>query len=233
MSSNVRMYITPGRPLFNPNIVFPFHPLNQQFTSLLSLAFLLTLMENSTFIDVKPELIILLDTSDKNYIPEPLLSCNVPHTISYINTSTISEEIANKYGNHAQEGIRYIFARSSCYGIIPKQWNRIFDLLLLDEKVIMPLVSEEGSVVGLGLNSFVQDIDFSFLSLSLPFNDFLPKICKADGHLVTKQFGHSLDSVEDFRNLYKFLSSKESIPYCSKEMHARFTEVFIEYKEIL
>lgn len=227
------MYITPGRPIFNPEVVFPFAPLNQQYTSLLSLAFLLTLLENTTLIDVKPEPIVLLDSLDEHYIPDSLRNFSVPHSISFINTSIISEELSTKYGNHAQEGIRYVFARSTAYGVVPKQWNKVFDLLLLDEQLIVPLLSEELSVIGLGLNSFVRDIDFSFLSLSLPYNDFLPKICKSDGHLITKKYGHSLDSTEDFRNLYNFLSSKESIPYCSKEMHERFTEVFIEYKDVL
>lgn len=38
---------------------------------------------------------------------------------------------------------------------------------------------------------------------------------------------------KDFRSLYDFLSSKESIPACSFEMHDRFTELFVEYKELL
>ena len=39
--------------------------------------------------------------------------------------------------------------------------------------------------------------------------------------------------IQDFKTLYKELSKKESLIYCSQNMHEKFTHLFIEYKELL
>ena len=43
----------------------------------------------------------------------------------------------------------------------------------------------------------------------------------------------SINDFEDIKKLYIELSKKESLSYCSQNMHESFNDLFIEYKELL
>jgi hypothetical protein len=42
-----------------------------------------------------------------------------------------------------------------------------------------------------------------------------------------------IETKDDFIKLYNELSKKESMQYCSQNIHEKFTHLFIEYKELL
>ena len=44
---------------------------------------------------------------------------------------------------------------------------------------------------------------------------------------------YAIGNLTDFKNLYAILSQRENFNFCSKEIYDRFTELFIEYKELL
>jgi len=44
---------------------------------------------------------------------------------------------------------------------------------------------------------------------------------------------YSIANLEDFRRLYGILSQRENFNLCSKDIYDRFTELFIEYKELI
>jgi hypothetical protein len=75
----------------------------------------------------------------------------------------------------------------------------------------------------------VDNLDLS----NLDYDSFLNKIVKFEHFIhVLKDF-MLIKNLEDFKTLYDNLSKKESFSYCGQNIHERFTNLFIEYKDLL
>ncbi len=68
---------------------------------------------------------------------------------------------------------------------------------------------------------------------ALDYDTFLLEAGKSDLFLNTLNGFQLIENFSDFKNLYIELSKKESLSYCSQQMHERFTNLFIEYKDLL
>ena len=65
------------------------------------------------------------------------------------------------------------------------------------------------------------------------YDNLLHKVNRYDNFLYVLNHSLTVKTVEDFKTLYSELSKKESLAYCSQQMHERFTHLFIEYKDLL
>ncbi len=91
-------------------------------------------------------------------------------------------------------------------------------------------------------NGWVSSVSFNYHEAAQKtvisgIGDYWVKVLRSITQLEARPLlttsGLVIKNRKDFRSLYDFLSSKESIPACSFEMHDRFTELFVEYKELL
>ena len=73
----------------------------------------------------------------------------------------------------------------------------------------------------------------SFFNNKNSFDKHLSEISRGDTFISVFENLLSLSTFADFRKLYSELSTKDSLNYCSEQMHERFTNLFIEYKEQL
>lgn len=107
--------------------------------------------------------------------------------------------------------------------------EKIFSLLEIDDDIAIYSMHEK-YITFLAFNNY--DKIFSDL---FHINSNEKKMHK--NFLSLEKLFYRLDGYElinDFsalKKLYDFLSKKESIPYCSQNMHEEFTHIFIEYKE--
>ena len=105
------------------------------------------------------------------------------------------------------------------------------------------LASEENSVV-IG-KSLTNEIVFSahnnlsksefesfFINVK-SFNKHLSEVSRSDNFINVYEKFISLSTFIDFKILYNELSTKDSLEYCTEQMHERFTNLFIEYKDQL
>jgi hypothetical protein len=58
-------------------------------------------------------------------------------------------------------------------------------------------------------------------------------VCRFDYFVNVLNGSLFIEDINDFKILYRELSKKESLNYCSQNIHEKFTHLFIEYKELL
>jgi hypothetical protein len=85
----------------------------------------------------------------------------------------------------------------------------------------------------IGFNSFNADLFEGAELHDLDYDFFLNKISKFENFIHILDNFILIKDIEDFKNLYHQLSKKESFAYCSQEIHEKFTNLFIEYKDLL
>ena len=78
-------------------------------------------------------------------------------------------------------------------------------------------------------NELIKEINWN----NIEFENLLHKVTKYDNFVYVWENSLLINSGEDFKLLYSELSKKESLEYCSQQMHEKFTQIFIEYKELL
>ena len=65
------------------------------------------------------------------------------------------------------------------------------------------------------------------------YEQFLLEAGKNELFINTLDGFQLIENFNDFNSLYLELSGKESASYCSQESHERFTNLFIEYRDLL
>ncbi|GMU89643.1 MAG: hypothetical protein AMXMBFR49_18500 [Chlorobiota bacterium] len=101
---------------------------------------------------------------------------------------------------------------------------------------------DEVAFIARSSNGWVSSVSFNYnetaqknviCGIGDPWVKVLRSVSMLEARPLITTSGLVVRGKKDFRSLYDFLSSKESIPACSFEMHDRFTELFVEYKELL
>lgn len=223
------IYIFPLSPIYNIEKV----PVFSNFTREHSASLYQTLLQNSleilTPVNSDTQIIVCFDVEDKDFIPEGL---DKNFTLEFVRSREpgISFEMLN----------RKYFGSSSCNIVI---FSNIIgfsksDLLSYQERLNG---DEHVFVIGKSENNKVALLSFNTMpgvltgmdDFSIRFDDFLKLGCKSDSHLHVLDAPPVISNLDDFRKLYKNLSKKESLNYCSHQIHEQFTNLFIEYKDLL
>jgi hypothetical protein len=126
-----------------------------------------------------------------------------------------------------------IFVVSNSIGIKPSDMLKTISLLNQEEYNIVVGRSVGGKISIIAFNYYEDKLFDAFTSFKFSYEEFLPRINKIDYYFYLLEGFLTVDDLNDFKNLYKILSSKDSIDFCSHEMHERFTHLFIEYKDLL
>lgn len=109
----------------------------------------------------------------------------------------------------------------------------MFDLLFVDDETIIIGKTNEEKMGFIGSNSLNKEIYEQFFLYKLNYEKYLADIGNKDNFVHVLTGFLVINDLKDFKILYEELSKKESIEYCSQEMHERFTNLFIEYKDLL
>jgi hypothetical protein len=122
---------------------------------------------------------------------------------------------------------------SNTIGISNNEIRKIFDIINTEDEAIVIGRSKKERTAFIGLN-YENPHLLEDLKWDRPNFDFiLSKACMFSNKVNILDDYMLINTVEDFKNLYLQLSKKESLTYCSQGMHERFTNIFIEYKELL
>ena len=226
------LYIVPRSVLFNIDEVPLFESLPQKDSSFLFAALYLNQNEVAQKLSGTVEVHLGLDEKDRDFLPKVLL--NETFQKHFINTSEYLKYYSGLFSSFPQSGFpNVVILLSNTIGTKQSDFLKVFNLLNHDDNNLVIGKSANDNIAFLGFN-FFNDKLFEGLSLSgLNNENILQRINKLDYYLFTIDGFFSIDDLNDFKNLYKILSTKESIEYCSSEMHEQFTHLFIEYKELL
>jgi hypothetical protein len=118
-------------------------------------------------------------------------------------------------------------------GLINSDYEYLGKIADLEDEISYLIKSSNGFLSVFASNYFERKMINLILNINEPFNKLLKEITSLNSRPIQTTSGLVVKGVSDFKELYSYLSIKESIPSCSYEMHDRFTELFVEYKEYL
>lgn len=231
MATKNNVIIVPPTPVYNTDSV----PVFENFTPEDSALLYSTLYSN--YIDVLSRFngnidsTFIFDSRDMEFLPENISQS--PRCKFYENgekwnlVSSVSSKIIN------QEGTNLLVFFSHSIGISPARINSLFNLLNNDDNNIVAGISSQDKLAFYGINHFDPLLFEEINPFTSGRDDFLRMAGKMNNYLFALDGFFTVETLDDFRELYKLLSTKESIEYCSHEIHEQFTNLFIEYKELL
>ncbi len=171
------------------------------------------------------------DQNDEAYLPKEFSSLN--ENLIFVNTDNNQKylkEVSEKYINRTDKNL-LIFSNS--IGFEPADIKRVFSLLTAEDETIVIGKTKNLNVAFIGFNSRNADFLFDLELSNLTLDKLLLKVNTKDVFIHVVGNFMSIKKEEDFKNLYIELSKKESLSYCSHKIHELFTNLFIEYKELL
>ena len=225
------IYIFCLHPVFNGEAIAKFQNLSLQDSNLLYSHLLENFIEIFTNTDLDFELVFCFNEKDENYIPGDFFP---DESIMFFNTSENNnsnlEQLARNYFSNFENNI---LIRADVIGISEITIQKIFNLLAIEDDVLVIGKSTNKKVVLLAFNNLEINLFDEMFSTTLEYDSFLIEAGKRDLFLNTINGFQLIENFSDFKNLYIELSKKESLAYCSELMHERFTNLFIEYKDLL
>ncbi len=232
MKSNFCIYLLTLHPVFNKETIPIFDSFDLNNSHLLYTSLLLNHNELLEKAAHNYKIVYCFDESDRDFIPAELCGIEAEIIFGSYDHSLFPFNILNeKYFSHSGNNIIIL---SNSIGYRHEDIEKAMCLLGMEDEVLIIGKSNDGTVALIGFNSFNPHL-FSQLNLiKLSYDNFLARACRFDNfiYLLDRNF-LTIDSIKDFKDLYSELSKKESIAYCSQNMHEKFTHLFIEYKEIL
>lgn len=119
-------------------------------------------------------------------------------------------------------------------GLKPQDYVEMVKQVELEDETTFLIRSQNGYLSAVAFNYMELKQSDLLLNILNPYDKLLQHILMLNSRPITGGIsGTVVKSTKDFKLLYEYLSAKESIPACSFLMHDRFTELFVEYKELL
>ena len=228
---NSGIYLVSTMPFFDEKSVAPLGKLDEMHTSQLYENLILNHKENLDQIVNNTSITYCFDEQDKNYLPEQLKRDNTVNVFG--NTENSYQNIKNIVDKYFSTTSINLLVFSNSIGFSGPEVKRILDLLTIESEAVIIGKSINGGVSFIGFNYLNQDLISAIHWDGLEFENLLHKVNKFDNFVYVWDNSLVVNSGKDFKLLYSELSKKESLEYCSQQMHEKFTHIFIEYKDFL
>lgn len=226
------IFIVPSGPVFNQEEVQNFETLSTGDSALLQSTLYLNYKDMLSKSQNGYEIVYFFDEKDRECLPAEFQEDGVKKQFIRCTEgwNNIADFIARKI-NQDSTNILILFSHS--IGITPQKIEKYFNLLNHEDRNLLVGKSSCQKVSMIGLNYFENRMLEGLPSCQMTFDEFLQYANRLDNFLFIVDGFHSIETLEDFRRLYRVLSTRESIEFCSHEIHEQFTHLFIEYKELL
>lgn len=223
LKSNI--YLLPSTPVFNPDAVPLFENFDCEHSAILWSALYLNAVE---ILETYPDspYTLILDERDSSSLPgkikekKNIIFSDI--TNKELLLGNLNEKTFIKYDNN-------ILFISSGIGYTHNDISRTFNLLNNNEDSIVLGRAVNNRICFAGFNTYPDFLGTD----TIDYDYILAESCKHDSFLYILENYFSVHKAADFKRLYIELSKKESLSYCSQEMHEMFTHLFIEYKDLL
>ena len=225
------IYILSLHPIFHTEESPVFDKLSQQDSIILHSALIANFLDIFTLNDLSAKIIFCLDEKDRSYYPKNFFPAEIK--ILFINSNEDKSNLDKLQQSYFSTFENNLLIRADTIGISLKHFNKIFDMLSIEDDVLVIGKSERNRVAFIGFNTAENKLLEKMFSVKFNYYKFLSEAGKSELFLNTLQGFQVVEDFGDFKNLYIELSKKESLSYCSKQMHERFTNLFIEYKDLL
>jgi len=233
MSKHLGVLFFVPKPVFNQFEVDEFPGLDKAGSSALYRSLLINQMEVVQTWGKCDRSIVLLHQFDVGTGGlDELQRFNEPGIIFYEddNREEITGEIAEEV--LSDQGI-LIVVNPLVIGLTANDYDFLAEVVDQEDEVTHVARASNGWVSSMAFNYYEKRQKETISAIPESWTGFLKALTLLESRPLVSTSGLVVRSRKDFRGLYDFLSSKESIPACSFEMHDRFTELFVEYKELL
>ncbi|HEX2865955.1 MAG TPA: hypothetical protein VHO03_02880 [Ignavibacteriales bacterium] len=226
------IFIVPPGPVFNQEEVQTFETLSVGDSALLQSTLYLNYKDMLSKSQNGYEIVYFFDEKDRECLPEEFQEEGIKK--QFIRCAEVWNNIADFISRKInQDSTNVLILFSNGIGITPQKIEKYFNLLNHEDRNLLVGKSSCQMVPIVGLNYFENRMLEGFSSCRMTFDEFLQYANRLDNFLFIVDGFHSIETLEDFRRLYRVLSTRESIEFCSHEIHEQFTHLFIEYKELL
>jgi glycosyltransferase A (GT-A) superfamily protein (DUF2064 family) len=228
---NSSIYLFPLHSVFNPAFTPSFESFDNAHSTLLFSALTENYKDIFDTFEGKVNSVFVFDNNDKDYLPDRFKQEGLKLFFGdTANKTQILKNLSDKYF-HSYSNNLLIFSNSIC--LTPNDIQQAFNLLSINDEAVVIGKTSTGGITFLGFNSFNYELFAEIDWNNLNYNNFLKYTSKHEHFLHVIDNFLVINNIEDFKNLYNELSKKESLAYCSQVMHEKFTQLFIEYKDLL
>ncbi len=228
---NSGIYLISMRPVFDQNSIIPIGKLDADNTSQLFANLILNHKENLDKIINYTTVTYCFSENDKNYLPDDFTKNGSMKVFG--NTKNSLQNIKNIVDKFFASTSINLIVFANSIGVSSADLRKILDLLTLEADAVVIGKTKRGRVSLIGFNYLNNDLIKEINWGNIEFEKLLHKVTKYDNFIYVWENSLLINSGEDFKLLYSELSKKESLEYCSQQMHEKFTHIFIEYKELL
>ena len=225
------IYLQTFHPVFNKEFIPVFGELDTEHSFQLYSSLVLNHKENFDKISEQFPVIYSFDEKDAEFLPGEFQ--DIKKNIVFTDTSNPPASVKVLFDKYFPEYDNNMVIYADSIGNSGDELKRVLDLISIDSDAVAIGKSMNGSVSFVGLNNLnlelLQDIHWD----DMIYENLLRKVNKYDNFLYVLNDSLTIKTARDFKTLYSELSKKESLKYCSQEMHEKFTHLFIEYKDLL
>ena len=223
------IYIFAPHPIFNPVSVKSFSSFEKADSVILYSTLFENLIEIINSIKINHDFYILLSKED-----ETLIKVSESDNIKVLFMSENFEgELENYLENKSLNYQNNLLILSDSIGISAASISHCFNLLNIEDDSLVIGKTFSGHISFMAYNNIDGKAINYLLKSDFEYMKFLAHLDSCPAFINIMEKFQRIIAVEDFKKLYTELSKKESLNYCSQEMHERFTHLFIEHKELL
>ena len=228
---NFSIYFFPLHPMFNPEHIPAFETFDPEHSALLYSALTQNYKEIFETFEGKINSVFVFDEKDRDFLPDKFNNEGSNLFFGDTGNKTLMlKNLSDKYFNIYTNNL-LIFSNSICMSAVDIQ--QALNLLSINDEAVVIGKTASGGVTLLGFNTFNHELSDEIDWDNFNYNNFLLYTSKHEHFLHVIDNFLVIKNIEDFKSLYKELSKKESLLYCSQKMHELFTQLFIEYKDLL
>jgi hypothetical protein len=229
MKTDAAIYIFAPYPVFNPVSVRSFENFDKADSVILFSTLIENLIEIISALKINSDKYLILSAEDENLFK---LSGSELFKVKYL-TENFRSELQNYLAKKSLSYQNNLFILSDAIGISIESISHCFNLLNIEDDSLVIGKTYSGFISFLAYNNIESmTIDYLFQS-DFQYMKFLSHMNTCPAFINIIERFQRIISKDDFKKLYIELSKRESLSYCSQEMHERFTHLFIEHKELL
>lgn len=229
MKSETAIYIFTPHPVFNPITVKSFESFAETDSVILFSTLLENLIEVVKGIKITSDNFLILNTEDEYLFKQDTSGSFKVKFLSDDFRIELPNYLANKSVNYRNN----LFILSDSIGISPETISHCFNLLNIEDDSLVIGKTYSGFISFLAYNNIDGRTINLLIESDFNYMKFLSQLDTHPAFINIIERVQRLLTKDDFKKLYTELSKKESMNYCSQEMHQQFTHLFIEHKEML
>lgn len=174
---------------------------------------------------------------------------NFINLVIYTNQENIFQEIVHKYENDKlsiqfcndsyklseilSNYSKIFIIKTDSIGFSSEDLSNNLNILSSEDNILLISKSLSDEICYIAFNKFDDNVVELTLKNNLSYDEFLSKLDADKFFIQTTNNYFRVNSFSNFKLLYQKLSEKESLSYCSQQMHEKFTNLFIEYRDYI